>query len=84
MNDVKQKDRLVSRAFSIKTSIRTRMLQIASELNEAIPLGRGNPDFDSPSTIIEAGNRHVRITLLSPQSIISKTLERMKDFLNNL
>jgi len=55
MNDFKQKDRLASRAFSIKTSIRTRMLQIASELDEVIPLGRGDPDFDSPSTIVEAG-----------------------------
>lgn len=48
---------LAKRAFSVKASIRTRMLELASGLDDIIPLGRGDPDFDTPREIVEEGVR---------------------------
>ncbi len=45
------------RAVSVEESIRTRMLQLASQLENIIPLGRGDPDFDTPRTIVRGGVR---------------------------
>ena len=46
---------LAERAVSVKASIRTRMLELASTFDDVIPLGRGDPDFDTPPVIVNAG-----------------------------
>ncbi len=46
---------LAERAVAVEESIRTRMLQLASKLDKVIPLGRGDPDFDTPVAIVESG-----------------------------
>ncbi len=46
---------LADRAISVEESIRTRMLQIASQMDNIIALGRGDPDFDTPRMIVEGG-----------------------------
>ncbi len=46
---------LADRAVSVETSIRTRMLELASTLDDVILLGRGDPDFDTPPAIVQAG-----------------------------
>ena len=46
---------LAERAVSVKASIRTRMLELASTFDDVIPLGRGDPDFDTPPVIVDAG-----------------------------
>ena len=38
-------------------SVRTRMLNIAAGLTDVIALGRGDPDLDTPSHIVQAGQR---------------------------
>ena len=46
---------LAKRAYSVKASIRTRMLELASTMDRVVPLGRGDPDFDTPSAIVAGG-----------------------------
>ena len=48
---------LAKRAVAVKASIRTRMLELASGLDDIIPLGRGDPDFDTPKEIVDEGVR---------------------------
>ena len=45
------------RAVSTESSFRTRTLKLAAQLDDVIPLGRGDPDFDTPGPIVEAGVR---------------------------
>ena len=46
---------LAARAVRVKSSFRTRMLEIAAGLEEIIALGRGDPDFETPDAIVSAG-----------------------------
>jgi aminotransferase len=46
---------LAERAVTVEESIRTRMLQLASKMDKVIPLGRGDPDFDTPDVIAQGG-----------------------------
>ncbi len=46
---------LAARAVSVKSSFRTRMLELASGLDDIIALGRGDPDFETPPAIVAAG-----------------------------
>lgn len=48
-------DYLAARAVSVKSSFRTRMLELAAGLDDIIALGRGDPDFETPSAIVAAG-----------------------------
>jgi aminotransferase len=48
---------LAARAISVKASIRTRMLKLASGLDDVVTLGRGDPDFDTPPSIVREGMR---------------------------
>ena len=47
--------RLAARAVSVKSSFRTRMLDLAAGLDDIIALGRGDPDFETPPAIVAAG-----------------------------
>lgn len=47
--------RLAARAVSVKSSFRTRMLELAAGLDDIIALGRGDPDFETPPAIVAAG-----------------------------
>ena len=47
--------RLAARAISVKSSFRTRMLELAAGLDDIIALGRGDPDFETPPAIVAAG-----------------------------
>jgi len=38
-----------------ESSVRTRMLNQAATLSDVIPLGRGDPDLETPAHIVEAG-----------------------------
>jgi aminotransferase len=76
---------LAERAVSVEASIRTRMLKIASELDDVITLGRGDPDFDTvPSVVagavsaLEAGDHHYTAPagLLELRQAVSAKLER--------
>jgi aminotransferase len=49
------KNYLADRAITMEASIRTRMLELASQMDNIIALGRGDPDFDTPQAIIEGG-----------------------------
>ena len=46
---------LAARAVSVKSSFRTRMLELAGGLDDIIALGRGDPDFETPPAIVAAG-----------------------------
>jgi aminotransferase len=48
---------LAQRAVAVEASIRTRMLELASTMKNVIALGRGDPDFDTPATVVQAGVR---------------------------
>ena len=48
-------DYLAARAVSVKSSFRTRMLELAAGLDDIIALGRGDPDFETPPAIVAAG-----------------------------
>ncbi len=59
------KNYLAERAATVEASIRTRMLRMARTLDDLVPLGRGDPDFDTvPSVVapaveaLEAGDTH--------------------------
>ena len=47
--------RLAARAVGVKSSFRTRMLELAAGLDDIIALGRGDPDFETPPSIVAAG-----------------------------
>ena len=47
--------RLAARAVGVKSSFRTRMLELAAGLDDIIALGRGDPDFETPPAIVAAG-----------------------------
>ncbi len=47
--------RFADRVKIKQSSVRTRMLDIASRLTDVIALGRGDPDLDTPAHIVEAG-----------------------------
>ncbi len=49
------KSHLAARAVSVKSSFRTRMLELSAGLDGIIALGRGDPDFDTPPDIVAAG-----------------------------
>ncbi len=49
--------RIASRIKLKEQSIRTKMLDIAAGLEDVIALGRGDPDFDTPAHIVEAGQK---------------------------
>lgn len=51
--------RLAGRIQESDVSFRTRMLEIASTLDDVIAMGRGDPDFDTPKHIVEAAKRAV-------------------------
>jgi aminotransferase len=55
-----KKKYLAERAVAVEESIRTRMLELASKLDKVIPLGRGDPDFDTPAPIVESGVRALK------------------------
>ena len=40
-------------------SFRTRMLEIAADLDDVIAMGRGDPDFHTPAHIVEAAKRAI-------------------------
>lgn len=48
---------LAKRAVHVEASIRTRMLALAAGLDDVVPLGRGDPDLDTPEAIIAEGVR---------------------------
>lgn len=49
--------RIASRIKLKEQSIRTKMLDVAAGLEGVIALGRGDPDFDTPAHIVEAGQK---------------------------
>ena len=55
MTQVAHGSYLAARAVSVKSSFRTRMLELAAGLNDIIALGRGDPDFETPPAIVAAG-----------------------------
>lgn len=48
------KARIVQQRSRVQGSLRSRMLAMASELDDVITLGRGDPDFDAPAHVVEA------------------------------
>ena len=48
---------LATRAVSVKSSFRTRMLELSAGLDDIIALGRGDPDFETPPAIVAAGTK---------------------------
>ncbi len=48
------KARIVQHRSKVQGSLRSRMLAMASELDDVITLGRGDPDFDAPTHVVEA------------------------------
>lgn len=48
---------LSSRIQQVELSIRTKMLEAASTLDDVIALGRGDPDFDTPEHIVAAAQK---------------------------
>ncbi len=76
---------LADRAVSVEASIRTRMLAIASEMDDLIPLGRGDPDFDTVPGVVAAavkaledGEHHYTAPagLLELRQAVASKLER--------
>ncbi len=57
MNATASASHLAKRAVSVESSIRTRMLLLAREMDDVVTLGRGDPDFDTPPDIVQAGVR---------------------------
>ena len=55
--DGQMRNKLAHRIKQREASVRTRMLDIASKLDDVIALGRGDPDLPTPAPIIEAGQR---------------------------
>ena len=55
MTQVAPRPRLAARAVSVKSSFRTRMLELSAGLDGIVALGRGDPDFETPSDIVAAG-----------------------------
>ena len=55
MTQAVRKSHLAARAVSVKSSFRTRMLELSAGLEGIIALGRGDPDFDTPPDIVAAG-----------------------------
>ena len=55
MTPVATESHLAARAVSVKSSFRTRMLELSAGLDGIIALGRGDPDFDTPPEIVAAG-----------------------------
>ncbi len=55
MTPVATESHLAARAVSVKSSFRTRMLELSAGLDDIIALGRGDPDFDTPPAIVAAG-----------------------------
>ena len=55
MTQVAHGSYLAARAVSVKSSFRTRMLELAAGLDDIIALGRGDPDFETPPAIVAAG-----------------------------
>lgn len=45
---------LSSRINHLELSFRTRMIELAAAMNDVITLGRGDPDFDTPTHIVAA------------------------------
>ncbi len=52
-----ERQRLAQRAVSVKSSFRTRMLELAAGVDDVIKLGRGDPDFGTPPDIVREGVR---------------------------
>lgn len=46
--------RIIPSRVRMQASMRTRMMDIAAELDDVISLGRGDPDFDAPAHVTEA------------------------------
>ena len=57
MTQVARSSYLAARAISVKSSFRTRMLELAAGLDDIIALGRGDPDFETPPAIVAAGTK---------------------------
>ncbi len=55
MTQVARESHLAARAVSVKSSFRTRMLELSGGLDGIIALGRGDPDFETPPAIVAAG-----------------------------
>ena len=55
MTQVARESHLAARAVSVKSSFRTRMLELSAGLDGIIALGRGDPDFETPPAIVAAG-----------------------------
>ncbi len=55
MTQTVRESHLAARAVSVKSSFRTRMLELSTGLDGIITLGRGDPDFDTPPDIVAAG-----------------------------
>ncbi len=51
--------RFAKRVTIKESSLRTRMLEMAAGLKDVIPLGRGDPDLDTPPHIVEAAQKAV-------------------------
>ena len=47
-------ERIVPHRARVQGSLRSRMLAMASQLDDVITLGRGDPDFDAPVHVVEA------------------------------
>ena len=54
------RNRLSKRTIHVEASIRTRMLELATTLDQVVPLGRGDPDIETPSVIVERGAQALR------------------------
>jgi aminotransferase len=50
---------LSSRIVEEDVSFRTKMLELASGLDDVIAMGRGDPDFHTPRHIAEAAKRAI-------------------------
>ena len=63
MTQVQTRDPLLARRsgriLEEDVSFRTRMLEIASGLDDVIAMGRGDPDFHTPQHIVEAAKRAI-------------------------
>lgn len=49
--------RTIPHRILAKGSLRSRMLALAAEIDDVITLGRGDPDFDAPSHVVEAARK---------------------------
>ena len=79
---------LADRAVTVEASIRTKMLEIASTLDDVVTLGRGDPDFHTPQSVVapavralENNEHHYTAPagLMDLRKAVSEKLDREND-----